>query len=189
MKTTKLLTLAALSLALASCAAPSGNTGGEKRSDIHTMSRQTLNELYSTKPEARQLVANSAGYAVFNQIDTKILTAGTANGYGLAVNKASGKETYMRMAGLSAGFGAGITNTRTVIIFRKASTYRTFITSGWSAAADAKAAAAMDRSGVGAGMSISATTDPVVYHMTRSGIAVSASVGAEKVWADTSLNH
>ncbi|MEO5713708.1 MAG: hypothetical protein ABIT37_09495 [Luteolibacter sp.] len=185
----KYLGLAAISVVLASCAAPSGNTGGEKRADVHTMSRQTLNELYSSKPEARRLVANSAGYAVFNQIDTKILAAGTANGYGLAVNKSTGKETYMRMAGLSAGFGAGITNTRTVVIFRKASTYRTFITSGWSAAADAKAAAAVDRSGVGAGMSINPNADPVVYHMTRTGIAVSASVGAEKVWPDSSLNH
>ena len=189
MKAIQYLGLAAISLAFASCAGPSGNTRSEKRTDVHAMSRQTLKELYSSKPEARQLVANSAGYAVFNQIDTKILTAGTANGYGLAVNRGTGKETYMRMAGLSAGFGAGITNTRTVIIFRKASTYRTFISSGWSAAADAKAAAALDRNGMGAGVSINPSVDPVVYHMTRSGIAVSASVGAEKVWPDSSLNH
>ncbi len=185
----KCLGLAAISAVLANCAAPSGNTGGEKRADVHTMSRQTLSELYSSKPEARQLIANSAGYAVFNQIDTKILTAGTANGYGLAVNKSSGKETYMRMAGLSAGFGAGIVNSRTVIIFRKSSTYNKFITSGWSAEADAQAAAAVDRSGVGAGLAINPTLDPIVYHMTRSGIALSASVGAEKVWPDKSLNH
>ena len=189
MKTIKYLAYAAISLAFASCAAPSGNTGGAKRTDIHAMKNQTLRELYASKPEARKLIASSAGYAVFNQVETKILMAGTANGYGLAVNKSSGRETYMRMAGLSAGFGAGLTNTRTVIIFRKASTYRTFITSGWSAAADAKAAAALDRNGMGAGMSINATVDPVVYHMTRSGISVSASVGAEKVWPDSSLNR
>jgi len=75
-----------------------------------------------------------------------------------------------------------------VLVFQKASTYRKFITSGWSAAADAKAAAALDRDGIGAGLSINPNAAPVVYHMTRSGIAVSASVGAEKVWADTSLN-
>jgi lipid-binding SYLF domain-containing protein len=187
--TIKCLGFAAISFVITSCAAPSGNTSGEKRSDIHAMTRQTLGELYSSKPEARSLVANSAGYAVFNQIETKVLTAGSANGYGVAVNKATGKETYMRMAGLSAGFGAGLTNTRTVIVFRKTSTYNKFINSGWSAAADAQAAAAVDRSGVGAGLSINPTADPVVYHMTRSGVAVSASVGAEKVWADKSLNH
>ncbi|MEO8615733.1 MAG: hypothetical protein ABI600_11380 [Luteolibacter sp.] len=189
MKVIQYLALASISLAFASCAGPSGNTGSEKRTDVHAMKNQTLRELYSSKPEARSLIANSAGYAVFNQVETKILTAGTSNGYGIAVNKGSGKETYMRMAGLSAGFGAGLTNTRTVIVFRKASTYHKFITSGWSAAADAKAAAALDRNGMGAGMSINPSVDPVVYHMTRSGIAVSASVGAEKVWADSSLNH
>jgi lipid-binding SYLF domain-containing protein len=180
--------LAAIFLALANCAAPSGGSGSEKRTDIHTMSRQTLSELYSSKPEARKLVANSAGYAVFNEINTKILTAGTSNGYGLATNRNTGKKTYMRMAGLSAGFGAGITNSRTIIIFRKQSTYNRFITSGWSMAADAEASAAIDRSGAGAGLSIDPAMDPIVYHMTRTGIALSATVGAEKVWPDKSLN-
>jgi len=106
MKAIKYLSLAALALVFASFTAPSGSTGTEKRTSVHAMRNQTLKELYSTKPDSRQLVANSAGYAVFNQVETKIPTAGTSNGYGLAVNKSTGRETYMRMAGLSAGFGA-----------------------------------------------------------------------------------
>lgn len=184
----KCLGFAAVSFLFASCAAPSGNTGGEKRQDVHAMTRQTLQELYSSKPEARHQIQNSAGYAVLNQINTKVLVVGSGNGYGLAVNKGNGHETYMRMAGLSAGFGAGLMNSRTIIIFRKASTFHKFVTSGWSAAADANAAAALDRKGAGAGLAINPNVDPIVYHMTRSGVSLSATVGAEKVWPDRSLN-
>ncbi len=194
MKTIKRLTfqclgLAAVSMLVSSCAAPAGNTGGEKRTDIHAMTRQTLSELYASKPEARQLIENSAGYAVFNQINAKVLVVGTGNGYGIAVNKSNGRETYMRMAGLSAGFGAGLMNSRTVIVFRKPSTFHKFITSGWSAEADAQASAALDRKGAGAGLAINPYVDPVVYHITQSGVAISATVGAEKVWPDKSLNR
>lgn len=73
MKTIGYLSLAVIALVFASCAAPSGSTGTEKRANIHAMRNQTLKELYSSKPESRQLVANSAGYAVFNQLETELV--------------------------------------------------------------------------------------------------------------------
>jgi len=68
MKTIGYLSLAAIALVFASCAAPAGSTGTEKRANVHAMRNQTLKEVCSSKPESRQLVANSAGYAVFNQV-------------------------------------------------------------------------------------------------------------------------
>ena len=153
------------------------------------MANQTLRDLYAAKPEARHQIQKCAGYAVLNQINTKVLLVGSGNGYGLAVNKLSGRETYMRMAGLSAGLGAGLMNSRTVIIFRRQSTFRDFVTSGWSTAADANAAATLDRKGTGAGLALNPNVDPIVYHMTHSGVSLSATVGAEKVWPDNSLNR
>ncbi len=182
------LGLAAVSLLFVSCVTPSGNTGSEQRKDIHAMTNQTLRELYVANPETRQMIQNCAGFAVLNQIHTKVLLVGGGNGYGLAVDKGNGHETYMRMAGLSAGFGAGLMNSRAIIIFRKQSTFHNFVTSGWSAAADARAAARMDRKGTTAGLDISTAVDPIVYHMTRNGVSLSATVGAEKVWPDSSLN-
>ena len=187
-RTFKCLGFAVVLCLFAGCAAPAGNTSREQRKDIHTMTSQTLQELYAAKPEARRQIQKCAGYAVLNQINTKVLVLGSGNGYGMAINKGNGHETYMRMAGVSAGFGAGLMNSRTIIIFRKPSTYHNFVTSGWSTAADAKAAATLDRKGTGAGLAINPDVDPIVYHMTRSGVSLSASVGAEKVWPDNALN-
>ncbi|MBC8126277.1 MAG: hypothetical protein H8M99_03905 [Gloeobacteraceae cyanobacterium ES-bin-144] len=184
----KITGIAALAAGFVSCAVPSGDTGKAQRADVRRMANNTLNELYSTRPEARQKIANSAGYAVFNQVDAKIFLAGGANGYGIAVNRRNGKETYMRMAGLNAGFGAGVKNTRVVAIFRSASAYNTFVTSGWSMGADANAGAALDGNGLAVGAKIDPTTDPVIYTMTVSGVSLSATLGAQKVWPDNALN-
>lgn len=173
---------------LVSCATPAGKTDSAQRSDVRQMTKQTLNRLYAAKPQARTQIANSVGYAVFNRVDTKIMAVGSANGYGLAVNRQNGQETYLRMAGLSAGFGAGLKNSRAVMIFRSPAKFKQLVTSGWSAGADAGAGAAYDNSGAGAAVKITPTTDPIIYQMTDTGVELSATLGAEKVWPDKDLN-
>lgn len=175
--------------ALVSCATPGGDTSGEKKTHARNMAKQALRELYAAKPAARQQVASSAGYAVFNRNDTRFMVVGGANGYGLAVDNNSGKETFLRMAGLSAGIGAEVKNSRAVLIFRSRSAYQQFVTSGRMANVSAGAGAALDSSGAGVGVKVNPDADPLIYQFTNSGVSLSASLGAERIWPDRELNQ
>jgi len=176
--------LAAMSLALMNCATPPANTAADQRSAIPSMTRQTLNELYATQSGSRQLIASCAGYAVFNPIKPKPVSVGTDYVYGLAVDRSTGRETYMRMAGLSDRYGAGLANCRAVIIFRDSTLFHAFVSRGWSMVADSQSVAALDRASTHDGTVVSSNMDPVVYHLSRNGVAVSATLGARKVWPE-----
>ena len=55
-----------------------------KQKDIRTMAQGTLQSLYKVDPGARSVVEGAAGYAVFSNLDVKILVAGSGNGQGIA---------------------------------------------------------------------------------------------------------
>jgi hypothetical protein len=50
------------------------------------MAAQTLQELYKLEPTGKEAVQKSAGYAVFNNMDTNLFLLSTARGAGIVVN-------------------------------------------------------------------------------------------------------
>ncbi|MCS5967555.1 hypothetical protein LNP26_03945 [Klebsiella variicola subsp. variicola] len=54
---------------------------------------------------------------MFANNSSKILLFGFGSGYGVVRNKATGKDTYMKMARGGAGLGMGIKQQRTVLVF------------------------------------------------------------------------
>ncbi|MDE1098540.1 hypothetical protein OTF26_27075, partial [Klebsiella pneumoniae] len=57
--------LLAATLVLSGCATTGSASPTEKRNLVQNMRADTLSKLYKEKPDVKQQIANSAGYAVF----------------------------------------------------------------------------------------------------------------------------
>ena len=182
--------------ALAGCSAQ-GDTASQQRASIQKMRNETLNKLYTVQPEARSDIQHAKGYAVFANNSSKILLFGFGSGYGVVRDKATGKDTYMKMAQGGAGLGMGIKQQRTVLVFHDKAALETFIRQGYMVGADANAAAKYDDKGIAP---IAASTSGVasdtaslpskvnVYDLTEKGLAAQAMINGYKYWPDAAVN-
>lgn len=172
-----------------SCARPKGATPQEKRDYVLQMKDDTLAELYVKKPFARELIQQSAGYAVFSDFNTQLLVVGTGNGYGVAVDNSNGDKVFMKMAEGGVGLGVALKNFREVIVFNNRQAFRDFVTNGWNIGAQGDAAAKYKDDGGATSGEVPLNSEIVVFQMTKDGIALRASLGASKVWIDDELNY
>ena len=163
-----------------------GSTPAEKRSAIQSESQKTLNELYAAKPEARDKVAKAAGYGYFSNVNVNLLVMSTENGYGVVHNNATGKDTYMKMAGAGVGLGMGAKDTRVIMVFTDPQVMENFVNKGWSAGGSADAAAKTKDDGSAAGANVAPGME--VYQFTKAGLALQATLMGTKFWPDDSLN-
>ena len=113
----------------------------EQRAGIRQSAADTLARLYREQPGAEQAIKSAVGYAVFSNFGLKILFAGGGTGSGLAVENESGRETFMKMVEVQAGFGMGAKKFQLVWVFETQSTLNSFISSGWEIGAQATASA------------------------------------------------
>jgi lipid-binding SYLF domain-containing protein len=179
-----------VSIALAACG-PKGDTAADKRKVVRDMRAATLTELYKKRPEARGKLRQAAGYGVFTNIETKIMFVGGGSGYGVVVDNANGKETFMRMAKLQGGVGLGIQDFRAVFVFNDRAMMRKFIEEGWQFGGGADASLKAGEKGGAATGDVMVDTDvkPMeIYQFTASGVALSATAAGTKYWKDKELN-
>src|SRR5690242_5455349 len=99
-----LATVLALSFGALSFAEESAQVQ-QRRQDIDRSAQATLDELLKTNDSVRALYDRAAGYAVFTVTKGGFIVSG-GGGNGVAVDKATGKHTYMRMG--TGGIGLGI---------------------------------------------------------------------------------
>lgn len=164
-----------------------GNTPQEKRQAIIAMKDKTLTQLYKKKPHARAQINSAPGYAVFSNANLNVILASFGGGYGMVKDNSTKKITYMRMAELGLGFGAGVKDFRIVMVFDDKQTLTQFLEQGITFGAQADAAAkASDKGGaVGAEAVVNGIT---VYQLTESGLVLQATVKGTKFWKDEELN-
>lgn len=170
------------------CVTAKGSSVAQKRAYIQKMRDDTLKELAAGKPETVAMARDLPGYAVFDHASIKILTMGTGNGYGIVVEKKTGKETYMRAGQVNVGLGAGVKRMRTIVFFRTQAALEQMVNVGFSAGAEASAAAKAGDQGAATSGRESVDRDVVIYQLTDAGVALSASVGGTKIWKDDELN-
>ena len=187
------LGIAAL-IGLTGCRAVGGAAGDsptEQRSSIQSEAASTLNELYTARPETRAKVKNAVGYAYFSNVNVHVLLLSTENGYGVAHNNATGKDTYMKMAGAGAGLGMGVKDYRAFFIFTDAAVMRQFVDTGLDLGGSADATAKAGTSGVAAstGVSGNSIAGMEVYQFTKNGLALQATLQGTKYWRDEKLNR
>lgn len=132
---------------------PSGDDLAQKRANILSQSQSMTAQLVAFNPALSAALKNAVGYATFTQMNVNLLLVSTANGYGVVVNNQTGAQTFMRMASLGTGFGAGIRDLRVIFIFNDANVMQQFVNQGWQFGGQADATAKYQDSGIAAGQS------------------------------------
>ena len=145
----------ALALALASSAqaflfGPKGDSNAEKKANIRKQRDEMLAQLYAANPDMKTVLKKAAGYATFKQMNVNLFLLATANGYGVVVDNQARKETFMRVASLGGGVGAGLKDVRVIFVFHDPKVMKQFIEEGWQVGGQADAAAKYQDTGISA---------------------------------------
>ena len=173
---------------LTACAAP-GDTPSQQRGAIQAMRSDTLGKLYKLKPEVRKEIRSAAGYAVFSNINNNLLFVSSGNGYGVAHDNRSGKDTYMKMASVGVGLGLGIKDFQAVILFKDRAAFTQFLEQRWDANVQADAAAKSGKKGAALSEAAHPEYEKIkVYQLTNAGLALQATAQGYKYWPDDDLN-
>jgi lipid-binding SYLF domain-containing protein len=158
-------------------------TPDQVRAEIDANAESALSRLFTESKAAKEQFNASAGYALF---DTRkfsfLITTGT--GSGVAVDKASGKRTYMKMATGGLNFGGGVKFYQIVFLFPDKATMNDFVENGWSADTDVGAQSGDE----GASIGMQLKNGVVVHNLSDEGLVLAASLTGTKYWKDDDLN-
>ncbi len=168
------------------CSAPKGATQMDKKAYARQMRDTTLQELYQKKPEAKEKIANAAGYGVFSDWNINVILVSAGNGWGIVVDNKTQAETFMKMAQLGIGLGLGAKDFRAVFIFHNEHALNKFVDSGWEFGGHADATAIAGQKG--GQVSTAATFQDIeIYQFTKNGLALQATIAGTKYWRDEEL--
>jgi len=177
-------------ISITSCVRPIGNTAQEKRDYVNRVKDETLAALYAKKPETRDLVENSPGYAVFSNLNTYLLFVGTGGGYGVVVdNTKGGRETYMNVTDFGIGLGIAVKEFKEVLIFTNKYALESFIKHGWDFGVEGDAAIETGTTGGGATGEVSFNKSVIIYQLTDVGVALKANLMGSKYSVSNELNY
>lgn len=160
----------------------------QKKAEVRKTVKETLNRLYNQQPNAKKVVQNAAGYAVFSNFGMKIFFVGGGSGQGIAVDNTSKKETFMKMIEAQAGLGIGVKKFRLVWVFQTEEALNTFISSGWELGSQATASAQYDEKGGGLAGAIAVSKDVWLYQLTDDGLALELTAKGTRYYKDDELN-
>jgi lipid-binding SYLF domain-containing protein len=152
------------------------------------MANRTLQDLYKLELAAQMAIQGSAGYAIFNNMKTRVWQVSTARGAGLAVNSETKEETFMKMIPTGAGLGKGVGDYRVVFMFESNNAMSQFLNSGWSGTAQTDAAAKASKSEGAYSGATEVAPDVWVYQITKNGLAPRVVLQGTKYYPDDRLN-
>jgi len=154
----------------------------ERRQEIDSNARATLDDLLKTQAGVQDLYNRATGYAVFTVTKGGFIVTG-GGGNGVAVNKATGQHTYMRMGTGGVGLGIGGQRYSLVMLFETADRLEKFIAGGWDSSATAEAAAGQE----GIAFRSSFVDGVAFYQITDKGLMATADVSGTKFWVNDEL--
>ncbi|MEJ2231742.1 MAG: YSC84-related protein [Nitrospirales bacterium] len=173
---------------LAGCGGPKGANPDQKRQAVRDMAQETIMKLHKIEPQAKTDMDNAVGYAAFSNTGINLLLLSTGNGWGIAHDNETVKETYIKMFSAGVGVGLGVKDFRGVFIFKTREAFDSFVESGWQAGAQADAAAKAGEKGGAAAGAIDVAPGVKLYQITESGLALQATIQGTKYWKDDELN-
>ena len=190
MKTTRFLIASLICvLAVGAFAADDEKDKEKERTEIRTMSQDTLARLYKADPAAQAAVQKAYGYAVFSNTGVKILFGGSGRGEGVAVINQTKAETFMKMLEAQAGLGFGVKKFRCVFIFDNQKAFDGFVNSGWEFGGQASAAAKTSPEKGGSMQGATSVSEGVwMYQLTDKGLALEITAKGTKYSKDDDLN-
>jgi len=154
-----------------------------KRAKINEMADAALDEVMNKNWKAQELFESAYGWAAFDNLKIAFLISG-GGGNGVAIEKGSGKRTYMKMGTAGIGFGLGGQAYQVVFLFQDEKTFFNFVEKGWKADASAQAAAGDE----GANATTGFVNGIAVWQLTEKGLMASADISGTKYWKNKKLN-
>lgn len=148
----------------------------ERRQAIRNVRNETLQEIYSAQPKAKNVVANAAGYAAFTITDAKLVFLGGGGGKGMAVNNNTGEEIFMGADDVQVGFGLGIKKYDVLFVFETEKALLDFGNNGWKLGGQATLAATDSVNGDSLAGAVSVGPDIWMYQLTDKGLEASITV-------------
>lgn len=182
-----------IALALAAtllCLALPGWTASkqERQAEVRQTAQQTLERLYKLQPKAKAAIEKAAGYAVFSNFGMKLLVTGGGTGQGVAVERTSKKEVFMKMVEVQAGLGFGVKKFQLVWVFETQKAFNDFVVSGWEIGAQSTATAKLGDQGAWAAGALSVSPGVWLYQLAGDGLAVELTAKGTKYYRDDTLN-
>ena len=159
----------------------------EKKQSVRNAVEATLEMLYTHQPQAKEAVESHAGYAVFNNIGTKIFVTGGGKGKGMAVNNRDKSETFMKMVELQVGLGFGIKEFSVIFVFETEDALNTFVNQGWEFGGQATLAATDSVSGGALAGAVSVSDGVWMYQITKKGLAAEITAKGTRYYKDGDL--
>jgi|HubBroStandDraft_6_1064221.scaffolds.fasta_scaffold598790_1 lipid-binding SYLF domain-containing protein len=161
----------------------------KERTEIRTMSKDTLARLYKASPSAQAAVQKAYGYAVFSNTGVKILFGGSGRGEGVAVVNQTKAETFMKMLEAQAGLGFGVKKFKCVFVFDNQKVFDDFVNSGWQFGGQASAAAKTSPEKGGSMEGATSVSEGIwMYQLTDKGLALEITAKGTKYSKDDDLN-
>ena len=160
----------------------------DRQAEVRKTAEQTLERLYKIQPRAKEAIEKSAGYAVFSNFGRKLLVTGGGTGSGVAVERTSKKEVFMKMVEVQAGLGFGVKKFQLVWIFETQKAFNDFVRSGWEIGAQANATAVRGDQGAWASGAVSVSPGVWLYQLAGDGLAVELTAKGTKYFRDDTLN-
>jgi lipid-binding SYLF domain-containing protein len=204
-----LASVCVLAVLAAACASPRGATVEDQRSFVRKMRDRTLEDLFAANPGFRARLESAAGYAIFTNVNVHLLAISAGDGYGMAVDRGNGQETFMKVAAIGGGPGIALRDFRTVFLFRTDEAAKRFIDSGWEFVVEGNAEAITSDRGSSAtalaavssggderatastqatAAATAATAGVEVYQLTQAGLALNAAMLGTRYVRDGELN-
>jgi lipid-binding SYLF domain-containing protein len=172
-----LLTSLSLVLFVTAVAQEDNARVGARRQEIDKSAQAALDELFAAHSSTRELYDRAAGYAVFTATKAGFIVSG-GGGTGVAVNKATGQRTYMRMGTGGIGLGIGAQRYSMIALFENAERLESFVSGGWDSSATAEAAAGEE----GVAVRTSFIDGVAFFQITDKGLMAHADVTGTRFW-------
>jgi lipid-binding SYLF domain-containing protein len=154
-----------------------------KKAKIDETAKEALDEVFDKSSNAKELYEKAYGWAGFDNLKLALGWSG-GGGNGVAVDKAKGARTYMKMGTVGVGLGLGAQKYQVIFLFQDEQTFRNFVDKGWEASASAQAAAGTE----GVGGKTGFVNGIAIYQITDKGLMASADVAGTKYWKNKKLN-
>jgi lipid-binding SYLF domain-containing protein len=154
-----------------------------KRSHIDATAGASLDELLKGNPKAKELYEKAYGWAAFDNMKFGFFFSG-GGGKGVAVEKKSGKRTYMDMGSVGAGLAFGGKKYQVVFLFQDSATFNSFVNNGWQAQGAANATAGEQQVGGQTGF----VNGMATYQIASKGLMANVDLSGSKYFKDKDLN-
>lgn len=172
-----------------SCISVPGETPAEQRAHVDVYAEESLAQLVKQSPEVQAALDAAKGYAVVQERGLKLPLIGGEAGWGVVVDKESGKRTYVKQRGFELGAGWGARVVRVISIFSTKEAVAAACDGGFEFSAGAEAGAKAGDVGGGVGGGASTGEGVTVYVLLENGAAATATVGVIRLSQFDALNE